>query len=168
MNRRNFFKGLLGAVATGVALTASQTAAADLLGLNKYAEMVRLQQDVIALHTSVLARVDTSKNRYAYTDDAMYKAEMPNKIDHLLGYAMDNFKGDANSAEALEECRKIFNDRNYADTMSEDGLRKILEVIVPIAVARNLLAVNRIMFDPNKMQNWDRFSDLYTAMILQA
>lgn len=166
MNRRSFFKGLLGAVATGVALTASQTAAADLLGLNKFAEMIRLQQDAIVTHLAIKDRTDMTGGS-TYTDST-YKAVMPGKIDHLLGYAMDNFKGDTKSAEALEECSKIFNDRNYADTMSEDGLRKILEVVVPVAVARNLLAVHRITFNPSGMQNWDRFSDLYQEMILKA
>lgn len=162
MNRRNFFKGLLGAVVAGTALTASQEAAAQLFGFNKYAEMVRLQQDVIALNTQ--ARGDT---RYVSSNHPLFN-EIGQRTDRLLGYAMDNFQGDTTAPEMLAGCKELFNNGAAFDTMSEAGLRSIVEALIPVAVARNLLAVQRVSFNPKGMVNWTRFANKYQDLILAA
>lgn len=157
MNRRNFFKGLLGAVVAGTALTASQVATAQILGLNKYVEMVRLQKDVIAF------------NKLARTGERVaHEAMMSPKIDFLLGFAMDNFTGDVSSPEALAATKQIFSGAEFCNTLDEAKLREILEVVIPIAVARNLLAVQRVQFNPHGMVNWNRFSSKYQDLILAA
>lgn len=168
MDRRNFFKGLISAVVAGTALTASQIATAQGFGFGKYAEMVRLQQDAIAFHLAIKDRNGCNHGGRRLHTNGSYKFHMSNKVDHILGFAMDNFKGDTTSSEAMDECSKIFADRDYADTLTEAGLKRILEVVIPIAVARTLLAKYRIQFDPRSMKNWDRFSDTYQDLILRA
>jgi len=166
MDRRNALKALLKAAITGTALAASSMAQAQGFGLNKYAEMVRLQQDTIAFHLAIKDRMDMQGGSLRTNDS--YGNAIAGKIDNVLGYSMDNFTGDTKSAAALEECSKLFNDQNYIDTLSEEGLKRCMEVIVPVAVARTLLAKYRITFDPKKVNNWGRFSDLYQDMILAA
>lgn len=169
MNRRNLLKNILRAAITGVALTATQSTAAAALGLNKYAEMVRLQKDAITTHKHLIRIEEGTGPLWSRTIRAPhYNFVMSDKIDHLLGFAMDNFQGDTKSKEAQEETSKIFNDRGYCDTLDENSLRQIMEVVVPIAIARRLLAVERIQFNPSGMKNWDRFSDNYQDLILGA
>ncbi len=160
MNRREILKNIFKAAIAGAAMGALE-GAAKAAGLNKYATMVRLQQDVIAFHTLMKDKVEGP----VYLNP-QYQEVMNPKIDTLLSFSMENFAGDYKSKEAFEECRKMFADRNYMDTMTEEGLRKILEVVIPVAVMRHLLAFQRISFNPTGMKSWDDFVDRYQKMIL--
>lgn len=162
MDRRKLIKDILTAVAGGVALGATSSAAAKAFGMDKYAKMVRLQADLIAMHKLVATPTRTPEQR------DLYNAMLNPKVDTVLTFAMDNFTGDEKSAEAFAACKQIFNGREFCDTLDEDKLKEILEVVVPVAVARNLLAYHRITFDPKKVGSWDRFSDKYQDMILAA
>jgi hypothetical protein len=162
MNRREILKNILKAAITGAALGATESFA-KAAGLNKYAEMVRMQQDVIAIHKLMI-----EKTTGPYYRDERYMETMSPKVDNILTFSMANFTGDYHSAEAFEECRKLFNDRDYADTMTEEGLKKIFEVVVPVAVMRNLLAKHKVTFSPSGMKSWNDFATRYQAMILQA
>ncbi len=162
MDRRKLIKDILTAVAGGVALGATSSAAAKAFGMDKYAKMVRLQADLIATHKLVATDWKDAEKR------AHYNAMISPKVDTVLTYAMDNFTGDEKSAEAFAACSQIFKGREFCDTLDEDKLKEILEVVVPVAVARNLLAYHRVTFDPKKVSSWDKFSDKYQDMILAA
>jgi hypothetical protein len=165
MDRRTALKALLKAAITGTALTATG-AAAQVFGPNKYQEVLRLQQDIIAFHLAVKDRMDMQGGNIH--TNASYQEKITPKIDHLLGYSMDHFTGDTTSQEAKDACDMVFNRWNEVDAMSEAGLRKLAEVIIPVAIARNLLARYRVTFNPSKTNNWDRFSDRYQDLILAA
>jgi hypothetical protein len=158
MNRRSFFRGLIQTVVAGAALSVTQEAAAMALGLNKFAEVIRLQQDVIA--TNLLVKAQEGDR----LPGIMLVTE---KMDKVLIFAMDHFTGDTKSPEAYAATREIFRNRNL-DTLSEEGLREILEVVVPVAVARTLLASHRINFRAQETTTWNRFCDRYQDLILRA
>lgn len=161
MNRRDILKGILKAAITGVALSGATAAAAQTMGLNKYAKMVQLQVFTIKLHNEI--RGDSLRPVRFHPRCGEIAASM----EQVLSFSMEHFTGDATSPEAFEACREVFQNRDL-DTMSEEGLKQIMEVVVPVAVARNLLAVHRISFDPKHVKSWDQFSDRYSKMILQA
>ena len=162
MDRRKLLKNILAAVAGGVALGATSSAAAKAFGMDKYATMVRLQANLIATHKLVATDWKDAEKR------VHYNAMIGPKVDTVLTFAMDNFTGDTKSAEAFAACRQVFEGREFCDTLDEDKLREILEVVIPVAVARNLLAYHRITFDPRNVASWDKFSDKYQDMILAA
>jgi hypothetical protein len=156
MNRRNILKAILAAAVSGAVLSGSSSAAAQALGLNKYATLIDLQQDVLTIQ---------AQNKDAGIPD---RERVDFAVDKVLGFAMANFDGDASSTEAFEATSKIFNCKEYCDTLNEAQLRSILEVVVPIAVMRNLLSRHRIHFDPRVTTNWDAFANKYQELILAA
>lgn len=164
MDRREILKNILAAVVGGVALSATTATAAKALGWDKYSVLVRKQKDIIALDKLMKDKSGTSRSGRI----SGYSEMMSPKIDDLLGFSMDNFTGDVTSPEAYEACAQIFKGREFCNTLDVDALKQILEVVIPIAVARNLLAYYRITFDPHGMVNWDRFSDRYQDLILAA
>jgi len=164
MDRRTIIKNILVAAVGGVALSAGTTAAAKHLGWDKYAQMVRKQKNLLSLHYAMMKKADGSR---VYGSPG-YREMMTPKVDELLGFAMDNFQGDTTSADAFEATRQIFKGREFCDTLDVEKLKEIMEVVIPIAVARNLLAYHRIAFDPKGATNWAEFANRYQDLILQA
>lgn len=165
-NRREALLTILKMMTTGVVLAGTTAAFAKVLTPEdqKYVTMVNLQISAIAQWKSY-GELNWKEPAHAELRNTRTTAMAP-IIDTLLGFAMDNFTGDTTSPEAFQATSDLFNRRANLDTLSVDELKKFLEVIVPIAVARYLLAIERISFNPATMKNWDRFSDKYQDLIL--
>jgi len=162
MDRREIIKNILTAVVSGAALTAGTVTAAKALGWDKYSQMVRKQKDLLTLHYMMKDKEAGS------TYSQGYREMVTPKVDDVLGFAMENFQGDVTSPEAYAATRQIFKGREFCDTLDVEKLKEIMEVVVPIAVARNLLAYHRVTFDPKNMASWNEFSDKYSDLILQS
>ena len=68
---------------------------------------------------------------------------------------------------AFQQVRALFK-AGYVDTLDEDALKELLIAVVPVAVMRNLLARQKVSFNPKLVTGWDEFVDLYADAILQA
>lgn len=163
--RRNVLKKLLMAAVTGAAIGAPLKALAQSSGgdLTRYVTMVRLQQDAIKINNIKKSETDPSIK-------AHISSRLDRKIDQVLTFAMNNFTADDyKSPEAYRACKDLFNGQFASvDTMSVEGLQQLLDVIVPVAVARHLLARERVTFNPHHVKSWNRFSDRYQDVILAA
>lgn len=128
-----------------------------------YREVVNLQIQIIASNLNY----DPSKAGGATRSDVMSPL-----MEDMLSLLMREFGHGAITTNvqdlAFQQVRELFHNRNFIETLSEAELEKILMVVVPVAVMRNLLARHRVMFDPRKTPSWDAFSDKYQDAILQA
>ena len=92
------------------------------------------------------------------------------QMDELLGFMLQQFTtGNLESQEARDQVSSFFRGgREYYDTLDIDVLERLMEVVIPVAVARNLLSSHRISFNPLEVENWNAFADKYAAIILDA
>lgn len=132
--------------------------------ITRYVKTISLQQEVLVAHK--LGDPTDSPEVKEFIGD-----NVCSRMNVLIEFMLKNFaKGkDTKSEEAYAECSRLFR-TNKADleTMSVEGLKQWLDVMVPVVVLRRLLAHERVYFNSKKVPAWNQFSDLYRDTILAA
>lgn len=128
-----------------------------------YRDTVNKQIQIIATNLNY----DPAKAGGATRSDVMSPL-----MEDLLSFLMREFGHSPITTNeqdlAFQQVKQLFHNRNFIETLSETELEKILMVVVPVAVMRNLLARHQVMFDPRKTPSWNAFSDKYQDAILEA
>lgn len=157
ISRRSFFKlALAGAT---VAASSSSPAVAALLR-KTYADKIR---HIMALRDKLL-----TYKTFAEQSGTEYNST----FNELLGFITDEFKvaqkGTEEYAEAAEAVRKIFHAKSTGETVGswEDVPPTLPEGAIAIAVARDLLAINKLRLNPVGMPNFERFAETFQELIL--
>lgn len=165
MDRRTFLKGLIsGTLAVAAAATAS-SATASIGNTDKYVRLVNQQKMIISLNDR--KRANTNKKL-----TPLYEDNISKQVQRLFNLLNTEFDGTQEMIDKRDEMyakvRQIFYRELEIDTLSEDELKRYENTLITIAVARYLLAYRQVSFNPNKVPDWDLFTDRYLDVILAA
>jgi len=156
---KNFLKALVAGENLSEAL-----AHARLLDTDVYSVVVEKQIEIIeTFHNYQTDAHDQNLSR---------RLVMGPLMEDLMAFLMQEFANGPITTDpknkAFQQVQELFDRRDFIDTLDEDALKKLLLVVVPVAVMRNLLARQRIQFDPSTTPSWRVFVDKYADAILAA
>lgn len=166
--------GAVGGAATTVAITRKMLTDKE---IGRYAKIIQLQQKLYTTNkrekTKLNALMDRekAKNPKFFNSRAVLDARKvaTGKItvlaDDVLRFAMANFSGPQDD-EAQYYVGDFFAGCISYDTMTIDGLKKILDEVIPIAIAKHMLGREKVMLDTSHSVEFDEFVRRYKDIIL--
>lgn len=160
ISRRGFLGAILAVAAASAVPTAVLAAVEAVDPFAVYREIIR-RMDHIVENKDRLEHQSSNKRFAEFTDEGHALA------DDLFNYMLDNLAAPTNSDVERNEVRRLFNTRE-----AQQELRNVpptlLDVGIVVAVARELMAIQRINLNPDHMKSWSRFANLYQDLILRS
>jgi len=172
--RRELLLAILGAVVGGTAVVVTRAQECDPV-IGRYVKVIRLQKKLYATNQRARAlrekmqargeRVFYSHQSSTDTPLGKFYARINREADDVLRFAMDNFTGPQDD-EATWQVDDLFARRLQPDTMTVEGLQKLLDVVIPVAIAKHMLSKERVLLNTMKMTQFDLFAQRYKEIIL--
>ena len=134
----------------------------------RYAKVIKLQQKLFATNQRLRAKIydaGISDPQLAYHLRKTAREQITLQADMVLRYVMDNFSGPQDN-EAHYMVDDMFNGRVKLETMTIDGLKKILDEVIPVAIAKHMLSYEKVMLDTCLSKEFDGFAHRYRDIIL--
>jgi hypothetical protein len=163
LTKREFFKLVLGAIATGTVCSSPALAAAiEQVEPNPIAEVVLKARRIVAFKQQYQVNMaDPALAQWRQENDGLF--------DDLIGYAVAHFRAET---ATIDELRLLLKDRQAlgikGDLLDEAELRRLTEGLVPVAVMRELIAVHHVKFRLQHLPSWPQFVANYRDLILAA
>ncbi len=173
--------GVAGAVAGSIASVAITRQMINDPDFGRYAKVVKLQQTLYATNRKLAAQREACRAALEAkgVKTALYAASHEPKVvaltnllnkqaDAVLAYSMANFSG-TQSQEAYYQVGDLLDGYLKIDTLSVAELQTILDEVVPVAIAKHMLSVEKCRvstWGPGSMKNFDAFAVRYRDMIL--
>lgn len=154
MDRRSLLSGIFKAALAGSALSVADTAFAASLGMDKYVEILNIQADIIKSNEQFKIR-ELNMDRDLYTD------MMAPKLGHLFAFSLEHFQGDAETPEVCQQCSYMLNNPLTVDVYSTEGLKDIMDVLIPVMITRNLFAYHKVAVNLGQVPHMRAFMDRY-------
>lgn len=195
INRRSILTSILAALASGASASAqvlnqaatSSAAAAALTGkrrtvritramlndpvIGRYAKTLQLQQQLYVLSDQVRTwrEINGHMSYMGYYEARKANPELHQAIydkgDELIAYMLANFQFER-TLENEYLTSDLFEKRITCDVLSIEGLASIIDVILPVAVLKHAISVEKVPFDTMKMTQFDAFAQRFKDTIL--
>jgi hypothetical protein len=156
LSRREFFRLVLSAIATGTLCSSPAIAAAiEQVEPNPIAEVVIKARRIVAFNQQKRAdMVDPAL--------ALWHQENEGLFDAMISYVVGHFRAETTN---VEEVRLLLTDRQAlgikGDLLDEAELHRLTEGLVPVAVICELLMVHRTELRPQHIPGWRPFATKY-------
>ncbi len=163
MDRRNFLRNVLAAMAAGTLSTMSLAKPADPIGdliqsleADPIAGTIQRYQDLV-LYNRTMPSISVQL-RY---DNPEFR-ELNSRADSLIGYLLENFSsGDCTRADV-----QSYLASKIPDTLTVAQLESVVRGLIPVVVLKQMISVDRIWIWPKLMPNFDKFAQIYKDRIL--
>lgn len=170
LSRRSFFRVLVTAVAAGTLAStpALAIAPANSPDLEPIAETIRMYQELVAFNklqqAAIASRYNDRQPLYAKSvqereDWREYTNAVGSKFGQLLSYTMEQF-GDGSCT--AEDVKTIFS---YREPLTVELLRRLPRGVIPVTVAKYVLAYDKMPMNSNLITVWHEFSTKYAPLL---
>ena len=111
---------------------------------------------------AIKAREVASLNRsYRADPKPDLKAQLNIRFDRLRAFLMTQFRGEPTPGD-------VGGVLANGTELSEEGVSRLTEELVPVALVRQLIKGEKISIDSKSLENWPSFMSRYQTMVLAA
>lgn len=154
LNRRKF---LIASIITGAAISDAELVFAE----DRYQVLVKLQHDAIeaaSVYNDLKAKSGRLVTHRSREDSALIEASgAGEKLEILLNYLFSEFnRSDLHDPSIKARARMFVDYPETINTLNEEELRRVEDVIVTLAVIKNMMIIHRAPIDDSTLEKFGR------------